>query len=572
MLAENDPNAPTCLECHGTHDMRNKDDPLSKTFPTSVPDLCAQCHRQGQTAAVRLHSSETEIIQRYTESIHGKGLLQSGLVVTAMCTNCHTAHRELPHDNSESSIHPDNIPDTCGSCHNGIEERFNQSIHSPMVSQTEEDLPVCSECHSAHTIRRTDQDGFMLTIMTQCGRCHEDIAETYFDTYHGKVSQLGYTKTAKCYDCHGAHDILPMANPQSHLSRENVVSTCQKCHPGATRRFAGYLTHATHHDPQKYPWLFWTFWGMTGLIIGTFTVSGVHTLLWLPRAVKMRRETSRALAAQAPEFQRFTRLNRLLHIGMIVSFMSLALTGMTLKFSYTSWAALISRMLGGFESAGYMHRAAAVLMIGIFLIHVYDLVRRKRRSYGSLRSMVFGSHTMFWTRKDLSDIVGSLKWFLGLGPRPRYGRWTYWEKFDYFAVFWGITVIGSTGLILWFSEFFTRFLPGQFLNVATIIHSDEALLATGFIFTVHFFNTHLRPEKFPMDISVFTGRISMEELKQDKPLEYEELVRNGDLEKNLVEPYPPIVIRTTRVFAWAMLCLGFGMVAWIVYAMLFAYQ
>ena len=111
--------------------------------------------------------------------------------------------------------------------------------------------------------------------MSQCGRCHEEIAKTYFDTYHGKVSQLGYTKTAKCYDCHGAHDILPVADPRSHLSRGTTWSqTCQKCHPGATRRFAGYLTHATHHDPKKYPFLFWTFWGMTALLVGTFVVGG----------------------------------------------------------------------------------------------------------------------------------------------------------------------------------------------------------------------------------------------------------------------------------------------------------
>jgi cytochrome b subunit of formate dehydrogenase len=179
---------------------------------------------------------------------------------------------------------------------------------------------------------------------------------------------------------------------------------------------------------------------------------------------------------------------------------------------------------------------------------------------------------MLPTRKDLSDFIGSIKWFLGFGPRPQYGRWTYWEKFDYFAVFWGIFVIGSTGLALWFSEFFTRFLPGSLLNVATIIHSDEALLATGFIFTVHFFNTHLRPEKFPMDIVVFTGRMPIEELKRDKPEEYESLVASGELEKHLVEPYPPIVVRTIRFFAWTALTIGLLMVVAILYAMLFAYR
>ena len=129
-----------------------------------------------------------------------------------------------------------------------------------------------------------------------------------------------------------------------------------------------------------------------------------------------------------------------------------------------------------------------------------------------------------------------------LGPKPEYGRWTYWEKFDYFAVFWGIFIIGSTGLTLWFPVFFTRFLPGAFINVATIIHSDEALLATGFIFTVHFFNTHLRPEKFPMDTTVFTGRMALAELKRDKRKEYDALVASGELEQHLAEPLPEIVV------------------------------
>ncbi len=573
LFAKNDPNAPTCKECHGTHDILGKKDPQSRTFPTNVPDLCARCHRQGEKAAVRYTGPEHEVVEHYTESIHGKGLLKSGLVVTAMCTSCHTAHHELPHDNPKSSINVNNVPSTCGNCHNGIEDQFEHSVHSPNVTKTDKELPVCSNCHSAHTIRRTDEEGFKLTIMSQCGRCHEQIAKTYFDTYHGKVSQLGYTKTAKCYDCHGAHDILPVTDPRSHLSRTNVVQTCQKCHAGATRRFAGYLTHATHHDPQKYPWLFWTFWLMTGLLVGTFTFGGAHTLLWLPRAVQMRRENGRAHAeAKELEYQRFTHLNRMLHVLMIVSFMGLALTGMTLKFSYTSWAANVSRFLGGFESAGYIHRVGAAVMVGIFLTHIFDLFRRKRREYGSWRALLLGPDTMLPTRHDLKDFVNSLKWFIGLGERPRYRRWTYWEKFDYFAVFWGIFVIGSTGMTLWFPELFTRFFPGWLLNVATIIHSDEALLATGFIFTVHFFNTHLRPEKFPMDIVVFTGRMSIDELKRDKPGEYEELVQKGELEKHLVEPYPPIVIKTIRVFAWSALALGFGMVVWIVYAMLFAYR
>ena len=272
------------------------------------------------------------------------------------------------------------------------------------------------------------------------------------------------------------------------------------------------------------------------------------------------------------EFQRFKRLNRVLHIIMIISFMSLALTGMTLKFSYTGWAVFLSRLFGGFESAGYIHRVAAVFMIGIFITHLVDVVKMKRQLYGTWRALLFGPDSMLFNKKDLQDLIGNFKWFIGKGPRPQYGRWTYWEKFDYFAVFWGMAVIGSTGLMLWFPEFFTQFIPGWFINVATIIHSDEALLAVGFIFTVHFFNTHLRPEKFPMDIVIFTGRMSVEELRDDKPAEYDALVKSGRLDEHLVEPYPPIVIRAMKIFGWCALALGFSIVIWIIYAMLFAYR
>ena len=272
------------------------------------------------------------------------------------------------------------------------------------------------------------------------------------------------------------------------------------------------------------------------------------------------------------QFVRFTRLQRILHICMIASFMSLALTGLTLKFSYTKWASVLSHLLGGFESAGYIHRSAAVVMFGVFVTHLVDVYRLKKREHGSWRALLLGPSSMLPSRRDLTEFLGTLKWFVGKSERPAYGRWTYWEKFDYFAVFWGIAVIGSTGLTLWFPVFFTRFMPGWFLNVATIIHSDEALLATGFIFTVHFFNTHLRPEKFPMDITVFTGRMRVEELKRDKPREYEELVASGRLEEKMEEAYPPIVIRAIRAFAWVALAVGFSIVLWIVYAMLFAYR
>ena len=173
---------------------------------------------------------------------------------------------------------------------------------------------------------------------------------------------------------------------------------------------------------------------------------------------------------------------------------------------------------------------------------------------------------------DLHELIGTLKWFIGLGKRPEYGRWTYWEKFDYFAVFWGVGVIGMTGLMLWFPEFFTNFLPGWFINVATIVHSDEALLATAFIFTVHFFNTHFRPDKFPMDTVIFTGRVPVEELKEDRPREYRELIESRQLKKHLAPPPSPAYERGMKIFGTVALFVGLSLILLIIYAEIFGYR
>jgi len=270
--------------------------------------------------------------------------------------------------------------------------------------------------------------------------------------------------------------------------------------------------------------------------------------------------------------RRFPAFYRNLHLMVIVSFLGLALTGMTLKFSYTPWAYVLSRVLGGFEAAGFVHRVCAGITFAYFLLHVRDMIRRKTRAGVSWRAFVTGAGGMLPGRRDLEEFWQSVKWFAGRGPRPRYGRWTYWEKFDYFAVFWGVAMIGSTGLVLWFPTVFTKLLPGIFINIATIIHSDEALLAVGFIFTVHFFNTHFRPGKFPMDTVIFTGTVPLEEFKQDRPREYEALAESGELEALLERAPAPRTVRAWRIFGFVALSVGILMVLLIVYAAVFGYR
>jgi thiosulfate reductase cytochrome b subunit len=569
-----DANAPHCEDCHGTHTIRGRRDSKSPTFPTNVPTLCASCHREGEKAAQRYTGEQHNILQNYVMSIHGKGLLESGLVVTAMCTDCHTAHHVLPAGDSASSVFRANIPHTCSRCHNGIYDQFRNSVHYTKVGETDKPLPNCDDCHKAHEVMRTDKTGFRFEIIDQCGRCHEDVTESYFETFHGKVSKLGYAAAAKCYDCHGAHDILPPDNPDSKLSRSHVVETCGQCHERSHLQFAGYLTHATHHDRDKYPILFFTFWFMASLLLGTLVIAGTHTIMWLPRSFQTMREQRkiRKKLQNGQVYQRFRPHQRRLHILVIISFLGLALTGMTLKFSYLSWARWISDILGGFETAGYIHRVCAAITFFYFFAHLYFVIKDKRKERKTWKQILFSRDSMVFNKHDLSEAWGTIKWFFGTGPRPAYGRWTYWEKFDYFAVFWGVAVIGSTGLMLWFPELFTLILPGWFINVATIIHSDEALLAVAFIFTVHFFNTHFRPDKFPMDTVIFTGRMSLEELKEERPREYAEMLKSRKLKKNLVQPLPPPIVRSMRVFATVALLLGLSIILLIVYAEVFGYR
>jgi cytochrome b subunit of formate dehydrogenase len=575
LQASGNPDAPYCSDCHETHAEQRKVETASPTFARNIPDLCGRCHREGEKAAVANTGDQTEIVQKYTMSIHGKGLLESGLLVTATCVDCHSVHAELPASDPLSTVHPENVASTCARCHHGIYEDFSISIHGKEVSDTDKELPVCSSCHLSHTIKRVDLSDFRSEIIDQCGSCHADVTESYFETFHGKVSKLGSDLVAKCSDCHGSHNILPTSNPASTLSRQNVVETCRTCHPNSNRKFVGYLTHATHHDRDKFPYLFYTYWFMASLLIGVFTFFGIHTALWLPRALSERRK----LRLEAPPdlkgafHERFDSFSRFLHLLVITSFLTLALTGMTIKFADVGIFQFISRLMGGYEVTGFVHRLAAIVTFAYFGLHVGYLVRKRKRRRLSLKRLLTGERTLMFRLQDFKEFIATYKWFVGLGPRPSYGRWTYWEKFDYFAVFWGVAIIGASGLILWFPEFFTNLgIPGWLINVSSIIHSDEALLATGFIFTIHFFNTHFRPDKFPMDPVIFTGRVPLEELKYDRPREYSRLVKRQGFEKNLVGAPPAWLEKAARIFGFTALGIGLLIIVLIIYSAVFAYQ
>ncbi len=567
--------APYCTTCHGDHKVKPVKDEEARTYRANVPALCGGCHRTNGKAGEAADLAEKNAFSDYSQSVHGRGLTEKGLLPSAICTDCHTAHFVLKHGDPRSSVSRKNIPATCASCHRGIYNSYVKSVHFAANGKNVDKLPTCTDCHSAHTIGDVDKDQFMTEVTGQCGSCHDKLATSYLETMHGKAYSLGYLKAAKCSDCHGAHDIYAINDPRSAVAVQNIVHTCSKCHDDANTRFTGYLTHATHHDPVKYPILFYTYWSMTFLLFGVFGFFGVHTLLWLPRSFRAMKERRKESAGEEGRYfvRRFTRSQRITHVFVIVSFLSLALTGMMLKFSSMPWAEFVAGLLGGVRVAGVIHRIAACITFGYFGFHVFSLLRHKRHRHLSFKELLFGKNALMFNLKDAKDFQGTLKWFFNRGPRPNYGRWTYWEKFDYLAVFWGVAVIGASGLMLWFPEAATRVLPGWLINVATIIHSDEALLAVGFIFTIHFFNTHLRPEAFPMDTVIFTGVTPLKQYKEERPEEIEELRRTGELGKRVVSRAPERNRRImVRIFGSLALGMGVLIIVLIVYSVLFGYR
>jgi cytochrome b subunit of formate dehydrogenase len=251
---------------------------------------------------------------------------------------------------------------------------------------------------------------------------------------------------------------------------------------------------------------------------------------------------------------RFTRAQRYMHAVLFTTFLGLAATGLPMRFSESFWARRFASAVGGFGAIIFFHKLCAVVLTITFLIHLKDIFTRA--FVNREKGVFWGSNSMVANWKDVKDLFGHLRWFVGLGPRPHFDRYAYWEKFDYWAVFWGMIVIGFSGYAMWFAPFFARFLPGWALNAVLVIHSDEGLLAILFIFSIHFVNTHLRPDSFPMDMVIFTGVESEEELKHKRPDEYARLVRNGKLESRIGPEPATWLLNFTRVVGTIAILIG----------------
>jgi cytochrome b subunit of formate dehydrogenase len=353
-------------------------------------------------------------------------------------------------------------------------------------------------------------------------------------------------------------------HPRSTVHPDHRLQTCQTCHKRATAGFVTFQPHANTRDFDRYPYMWITAKFMMVLIIGVFLFFWTHCALWFYREYRDRKEGKtkpHVLPADLPPnvrgkyFQRFRPVWRLAHLVFALALMTLSLTGMAVFYAETAWAGAVMNFVGGPRAAAIIHRTAAVVILSIFLAQLlYFLVRLAPR----WRTFNWFGHTSLVPGpQDFRDMVAMFKWFFGKGPRPVFGRWTYWERFDYWAPFWGLFIVGGSGLMLWFKEATAAVWPGWMFNVAALAHGEEAFLAIVFLFTVHFFNNHFRPDKLPPpDIVMFTGAVTLEEFAREHTLEYEELVRTGQLEKHLVDAPSPEMTLGSKVLGIVLLAFG----------------
>lgn len=284
--------APGCVTCHGQHHVLGADDPRSATYALNVAKLCGSCHSDRRIVGTYFKKAKDAqartAVAEYYKTVHGTATTKAGLVVSATCNDCHGAHRILPPDSAQSTINRVHIAETCGACHAGVLATFDSSSHgralvSGKKTSTGHGAPVCIDCHSGHKIVAASDSLWFRGVVSECGSCHERLYETYFETYHGQVTELGFGLTAKCSDCHTAHAMLPPTDARSSVNPVNLVATCGKCHPGANAKFVEYLPHGDPQNRARYPGLFWVWLFMTALLVGVFSFFGAHTLLWLTR-------------------------------------------------------------------------------------------------------------------------------------------------------------------------------------------------------------------------------------------------------------------------------------------------
>ncbi|HLX60157.1 MAG TPA: cytochrome b/b6 domain-containing protein [Planctomycetota bacterium] len=505
-----------CVGCHTDLNAANIADHPEKvlkdprSYSRSMAGVCVTCHKDEAA--------------KFPDDVHSRVT-----TTQVLCTDCHGTHY------MHSPNHPRAaVPQTCAKCHPDINAKYSQSVHGKaLLGENNPDVPVCVDCHRAHSISKAKTADFHLDSVNLCKRCHgdatkmkkyglsTDVMQTYLQDFHG-VSVSYSRKTgiapsdikATCIDCHGAHTIPRKDSAAALTTRANVVKACQKCHADATEEFSSaWLSHYIP-SPTHAPVVFAVQLFYRAFI--PFMVIGLLVLIVLDLRHLRRSKGHIKPAVAGPDYVRFSLFRRVEHVLIMLSFTLLVVTGVPQEFSDQGWAEWMILAMGGIERLRIIHRfvgiAFAVVCAGHVLLNVVWL----------LQGRIFGD--MMVTRKDFTDTIASIKLAMGLpAEEPKFGRYEFRQKFEYWGMLLGGGVMIATGFILLWPMIFARVLPGQFIAAAKVAHSFEAVMALLVIVIWHLYCAVLRPTVFPLDKSIFTGKISHEKMLEEHPLELERL-------------------------------------------------
>lgn len=506
--------AESCGKCHGVHDVLAIADPASRTFSVNQPGTCAGCHADAQV--ITANRLDPRVVEAYQGSVHGLGLGGNG-TQPAVCSDCHGAHDIKHAYEPDSRINPFQLADTCGECHAEIAQQYTDSVHGVAFRKGRTSSPTCVVCHGIHTIKHVPKEGATAAeahlVRTTCTACHSSEilmdnvgvsttrVSSFQTSFHGLVRSRGESQVADCASCHGIHAIFPSSDPRSTVAKENLQETCGDCHPGAGVQFAAtpvhYVSPTNLADAdlgtQVVEWVKRIYWVLLFGVLGGMALHNLVILSWY-----VRRNWARDKKAMMR--RRFSTSQVVQHAMLVVSFFVLVVSGFMLAYPDTWWSRAFVDM--GITEAirRWVHRIAAIVMIIASFIHAYWMLGTP---YGraELRRIAPGL-------RDVREVMQNMKFHLGKSEHhAAFAKYDYPAKAEYWALVWGTVVMAITGLMLWFPVLTTSFLPGWSLKVAEVVHLFEAWLATLAILIFHFFYVFAHPEVYPLNFTMFHGRM-----------------------------------------------------------------
>lgn len=526
--------APTCIDCHGEHGVESPYAEGAATSRAKESAMCLSCHLDKKDVRARVGPS-AGFISSYENSVHGQAS-KEGNVAAAICTDCHASHEMKKGSNPTSMVSKKNIASTCGQCHGDIEGVYKESIHGKALAAGITASATCTDCHGEHNIlspKDVHSSVAAQNVSAQvCSPCHSSVKLTqkfglasdryksFEDSFHGLAGRAGSVEVANCASCHGVHDIKPSSDPTSRVNKVNLAKTCGNCHPGANENFTKGSVHiiATAGQDELLYIVSTSYIILIIVVIGGMFFHNLIDFIGKSRVKLMQRRG--ILEHPHPGHRLYLRMSlseRIQHGTLLVSFLLLVLTGFALKFPDAWWVEPVRNISPWvFEIRGLVHRVAGVIMVVASLYHVYYLMFVPRGKQ-LLRDLLP-------VRKDLTDAVAILKYNLGFSrTKPKFERFSYIEKSEYWALVWGTIVMAATGVILWFDNTFLGFLTKLGWDVASTIHYYEAWLATLAIVVWHFYFVIFNPDVYPINLAFWKGTLTEQEMEEEHPLELEDI-------------------------------------------------